>query len=64
MKDREVMIVFSPCHLSPQDRIKAKERYDRAEQAIKIPIGIQMQYSCYVMTEGAADTFRNEFLMK
>ena len=43
------MIVFSSCHLSAEDRIKAKEKYDSTGQAIIIPIGTQMQYSCYVM---------------
>ena len=52
MKDREVMVVFSPCQLSHEERIKAKEKYDRAERAEMIPIGNQMLFASYVMTEG------------
>ena len=52
MKDREVMIVFEQCNLSPEDRILAKEAYDRAERSCLIPIGNQMLYAKYVMSEG------------
>lgn len=52
MKDREVMVVYAPCHLSPEERILAKEKYDKAERAESIPIGIQMLFASYVMTEG------------
>ena len=52
MKDREVMVMYSPCQLSPEERIKAKEKYDRAERAEMIPIGNQMLFASYVMTEG------------
>ena len=52
MKDREVMVVYAPCQLSPEERIKAKEQYDRAERAELIPIGNQMLFAKFVMTEG------------
>ena len=52
MKDIEVMVVFPPCHLSPEERIIAKEMYDKADCTEKIPIGNQMLYASYVMTEG------------
>ena len=52
MKDREVMVEFSPCRQAPEERILAKERYDKAERSDVIPIGIQMQYAHYVMTSG------------
>ena len=52
MKDREVMVVFPNCQLSPEGRVQAKEKYDKAEQAELIPIGVQMIYASHVMTEG------------
>ena len=52
MKDREVMVVFPGCLLSPEDRILAKEKYDEAEQSDTVPIGNQMLYARYVMTKG------------
>ena len=52
MKDREVLVEFKPCHLAPDERIKAKETYDKAERAEMIPIGNQMLYAHYVMMEG------------
>ena len=55
MKDIEVMVVYSPCHLSPEERIVVKEKYDKAERAATIPIGNQMLYASYVMTEGEQD---------
>ena len=60
MKDREVMIVFNPCQLSPEERILAKELYDRAERAERIPIGNQMLFAKYVMTEGTILFLLNE----
>jgi hypothetical protein len=52
MKDREVLVEFLPCHLSPDERIQAKEKYDRAERAELVPIGNQMLFAHYVMTVG------------
>ena len=42
MKDREVLIAFLACYLSPGERVAAKQRYGRAERASTIPIGNQM----------------------
>ena len=39
MKDRDVMIVFPQCHLAPEDRIIAREMYDKAERAEYVPKG-------------------------
>ena len=52
MKDIEVMVEFSQCGLTPEERILAKERYDRAERSDLIPIGVQMLFAHYVMTPG------------
>ena len=52
MNDREVLVEFLPCHLSPDERIQAKEKYDRAERAELVPIGNQMLFANYVMTRG------------
>ena len=52
MKDREVMVVFPLCKLSPNERVQAKQLYDRAERAEFIPIGNQMLYANYVMSPG------------
>ena len=51
MKDREVLVTFPPCTLSPEERIAAKASYTRAEHANVIPIGNQMLYSQYVMSD-------------
>ena len=60
MKDREVMVVYSPCHLTPEERILAKEKYDKAERAEAIPIGNQMLYASYVMSAGKQFSVKNK----
>ena len=52
MKDREVLVTYPACYLSPSDRVLAKQKYDRAERAETIPIGNQMLFSNYVTTQG------------
>ena len=52
MKDREVLVTFPACYLSPAERVVAKQKYDRAERADTIPIGNQMLFSRYVTTPG------------
>ena len=52
MKDREVLVTYPVCYLSPSDRVLAKQKYDRAERAEAIPIGNQMLFSNYVTTPG------------
>ena len=49
MKDREVMVVFPLCKLSPNERAQANQLYDRTEF---IPIENQMLYANYVMSPG------------
>ena len=51
MKDREVIIAFESCKLSGEERIEAKSNYHKAERAQRIPIGVQMKFANYVMSE-------------
>ena len=52
MKDREVLVAFPACYLSPAERVIAKQKYDNAECADTIPIGNQMLFASYVVTPG------------
>ena len=52
MKDRETMIPFPHCNESPDEREESGRRYRKAERAEMIPIGAQMLYAQYVVTDG------------
>ena len=62
MKDREVMVVFPPCKLPPNERVRAKLLYDRAERAEFILIGNQLLFSNYVMSPGTIKPHHNLLL--